>query len=563
MTIMPTAKLVADPTRLSATAAAPAADLARAQAALAAPPAGQIAVLRSPLSATVQNPLGEPDQVRGMKAAEQLGPFTDPNGLGHGIIILNITTSEQFAFGSAASPFGVMPIVNVPASGTQFTLGAGSVWFETNMLAPAAAAGGFSGFLISAGTLTASNTITLQGGTYVAPAGTTLAMTATLAPPAPGTGSPGADLTNAEIALPTTVTIVFTQTAATITALANSSVTLYGTPVGLTWNKATPQPLTNIGAVLVPCTASVSSFPFSNVASALFGPAGTAAINAVGWALPVAVTTIGALGNPSGAGSLVLELGAGASLTCAGRPSSAPIGGWLITINPAQLFVLGGGIGAASSTHYSLWPAEPARHGRQHHHMVEPGRVPGKPHGDVGTRIGRNIRQRRGFSRPAACGRWWRVADGWQRHSVCFDGYDRRHFAVHSGASRSGPHTNLLCRPGKCLGRREGAGHFRRQRRPAKRCRDAIYQPLRKHHFRRALAVAHTARPLRCKLRSWIDHRPWRPRISRCHLELGRRIVCRRLYGLDHARGAISGRHFEPADPPGRDADSAGSLDKR
>ena len=359
MTIMPTAKLVADPTRLSATAAAPAADLARAQAALAAPPAGQIAVLRSPLSATVQNPLGEPDQVRGMKAAEQLGPFTDPNGLGHGIIILNITTSEQFAFGSAASPFGVMPIVNVPASGTQFTLGAGSVWFETNMLAPAAAAGGFSGFLISAGTLTASNTITLQGGTYVAPAGTTLTMTATLAPPAPGTGSPGADLTNAETALPTTVTIVFTQTAATITALANSSVTLYGTPVGLTWNKATPQPLTNIGAVLVPCTASVSSFPFSNVASALFAPAGTAAMNAVGWALPVAVTTIGALGNASGAGSLVLELGAGASLICAGRPGSAPIGGWLITINPAQLFVLGGGIGAASSTNYSLWPASP------------------------------------------------------------------------------------------------------------------------------------------------------------------------------------------------------------
>ena len=359
MASLPTAALVADPARLRATAAAPVADLLRAQAALATPVAGQIALVQSPLSATVADPLGVPDQVRGMQVTEQLGPFVDPRGIDHTIIILRITTSEQFAFGSAASPFGVMPIVNAPASGTQFTLGAGSVWFETNLLAPAAAAGGFSGFLISGGTLTASATITLQSGTYVAPAGTTLTMTATLAPPAPGTGSPGADLTGATIALPTTVTIVFTQTAATIQALGNASVTLYGTPVGLTWNHATPTPLTNVGSVLIPCSPSVTSFPFETVASSLFKPSGAAVVNAAGWALPVAMTTIGSLGNASGAGSLVLELGAGASLACAGRPGTSPIGGWLVTINPAQLFALVGGVGLASSTNYTLWPATP------------------------------------------------------------------------------------------------------------------------------------------------------------------------------------------------------------
>ena len=359
MASLPTASLIADPTRLRAAAATPAADLVRAQAALAAPVAGQVTVLQSGLAATVQNPLGVPDQIRGMQATERLGPLVDANGIDHNIIILKITTSEQFAFGSAASPFGVMPIVNAPSSGTSFTLGAGSVWFETNMLAPAAAAGGFSGFLISSGTLTASATITLQSGTYVAPAGTTLTMTATLAPPAPGTGSPGADLTGATIALPTTVTIVFTQAAATITALGNASVTLYGTPVGITWNKATPVPLTSVGDIIIPCTPSVTSFPFNTVASALFKPSGTATLIGAGWALPVATTSIGALGNASGAGSLVLELGVGASLACAGRPGTSAVAGWLITVDPAQLFVLAGGVASASTTNYTLWPATP------------------------------------------------------------------------------------------------------------------------------------------------------------------------------------------------------------
>jgi len=348
-----------DPSALRLGPGARAADLARARTVLAAAPPGHVVVVSDPLVATAQNPFGDPPQLQGMQVSERLGPFIDQGGLSHTIIVLPITTSHAFAFGSAASPFGTFPIVNAPSSATSFTLGAGSVWFATHLLVPSIAAGNFSGFRISGGTLTASAPVALQGGTYVAPAGTTLTLTASLAPPAPGTGTPGADLTGATIALPATVTITFTQAAATVQALANSSATLYGSTVSLTWNHATPQALTGFPAILIPCAASVTGFDFKTVASKVFQPSGHAALNGAGWSLPVATSTVTALGEAAGAGSLVLELGAGASLVCTARNGKGAIGGWLVGIDPTQLVVIAGGTGPASLTGYGLWPATP------------------------------------------------------------------------------------------------------------------------------------------------------------------------------------------------------------
>jgi hypothetical protein len=171
----------------------------------------------------------------------------------------------------------------------------------------------------------------------------------------------GDDFTNSSLALPTTVTLVFTQTSATVQALGNSSLTLFGTTVDFTWNHAAAQALTGFPAILIPCTANVAQFPFASVVSTLFTPAGSAPINGGGWSLPIAVTTITALGEASGAGSLVLELGAGSSLTCTARQGSAAIGGWLIGLDTINLIVIAGGTGPASVIAYTLWrPSPPA-----------------------------------------------------------------------------------------------------------------------------------------------------------------------------------------------------------
>ena len=218
-------------TLLAATAAAP--DKAPAPS-----PEREIAFVRNPLAAAPTNPLGDPAAVRGMQVSEELGPFIDHNGVSNFVIVLPITASRSFAFDGAASPFAVLPVEGSPVSATTLTLGAGSVWFETHLLVPSVAAGSFSGFRISGGMLTASAPVTLVGTTFVAPIGATLTLTATLAPPATGSGMPGGDLTDATIDLPASITLVFTQNAANVEALGNASLRLYGSTVDLTWNKA-------------------------------------------------------------------------------------------------------------------------------------------------------------------------------------------------------------------------------------------------------------------------------------------------------------------------------------
>ena len=364
MNDQPVRAVVAPPLLLKPGPTTPLAVAVRAQALLAAPAPGQITVLSDPLQATVQNPSGEPAQARGIERAEQIGPLIDVNGLHRIILHFPVTTSDPFAFGNATATFGVLPILDGPASGTSFTLGAGSVWFATNMLVPAIGAGNFSGFLISGGTLTASATITLTAGTYIVPAGATLTLTATLAPPATpatpaGAGTLGKDFTAATVSLPKTVTIVFKQGSATVQALGSSSLDVYGSTVNLTFNGAAAEAVAGFPAILVPCTVSSPSFAFTSVASTVFEPSGTAAVTSGGWSLPITETTLASLGNADAAGSLVLELGAGASLACAPRQGEATIGGWLIGLNTAQLIVIAGGTGPASVSAYTLWKPQP------------------------------------------------------------------------------------------------------------------------------------------------------------------------------------------------------------
>ena len=328
-------------------------------AAPAQPATGVLGFTQSALGTTVANPLAIPAWANGMARGQSFGPFIDAFGNQNTVTTFQLTQSHTFTYGTAANGFAVFPVTGSPSSATSLTLGAGSVWFEATLLASGAPAGSFCGFRIASGMLTSSAPVTLQSGAYVVPSGTTLTMTATLAPPAAGTGTPGADLTSATIALPQTVTIRFTQTTATVTALGNASLTLYGTKVGLSWTNPIAQLATGLPIVIVTGTADVTSFAFVSVKSTEFVPSGSAPVVAVGWGLPIATTTITALGDAAGAGSIMLGLGAGAAVTCAVR-GETPASGWEISIDPTTLFVLVGGTGSVNQTSYTLWPGLPS-----------------------------------------------------------------------------------------------------------------------------------------------------------------------------------------------------------
>ena len=99
------------------------------------------------------------------------------------------------------------------------------------------------------------------------------------------------------------------------------------------------------------------TFAFAAVQSPAFVPTGTASVNGASRALPVATSTIDLLGEASGAGSILLALGSGATLA-ADAHGIANVSNWLVAIDPQTLFVLATGSGAAVSTIYTLWPME-------------------------------------------------------------------------------------------------------------------------------------------------------------------------------------------------------------
>jgi hypothetical protein len=320
---------------------------------------GNLAFVTDPLNVSLLDPFGVPDAARGQKLIEKIGPFVDDSGLTKSVVVVPQTTSTTFAYAGASSGFARLPVQGATTNVKTLTLGAGSVWFAANLLVPAAA-GTFCGFLISGGTVVSSAPLTLSGGAYTIPTGATLTLTAQLAPPPrAGATSRPSDFNGSDVKLPDSVTIVFAQTSATVKVLGASSLSLYGNAIALTWNGDQANLIAGFPAILIPCAPNIHDFAFSSVTST-FKPSGKAPINVTGWSLPLATTTIGALGEASGAGSLVLELGAGATLDCVTRKGSARISGWLIGLDTAKLIAIAGGVGQPNFVAYSLWNSSPA-----------------------------------------------------------------------------------------------------------------------------------------------------------------------------------------------------------
>jgi len=326
-------------------------------------PQQPLAYVSSAMTSSVRNPTGTPAWARGMKVQRTLGPFLDPQGISHWVHIIQFTISVRFAFGNAANIFAVFPerITFVPHPATDITLSAGSVWFVANLLVNTIPAGQVCGFRIRNGTLKVSVAGQFQNNVYVLPANASATLSVTLDPlPAPAPAGPvGSDAAAANIVLPSTVTIVFTQNGATVQALDNSSVGLYGSSEALTRNQSAPVAIDFNTWILIPCTTSNPTFTFANASSGLFTPSGQALIAAAGWALPVATTPITSVGEASGAGALLLQLGAGASLQCQVHPASQPISFWQFLLAPGEIFALVVGTGVPATTNFQLWQERP------------------------------------------------------------------------------------------------------------------------------------------------------------------------------------------------------------
>jgi hypothetical protein len=336
----------------------PADDLVAAlEQTLSASAAPALAYARSALSADVRNPRGVPAWARGMQVERTHGPLLDAQGIEHFVDVLRPTRSLRVAFGSATDVFAVLPIAPDPGAATELQLGAGSVWLESRRLLPGLDAANVSGFRITGGALKLSAAGHFQNGVYVVPSTASVTLSATLAHDvaAPPDATIGADAAVSDVRLPARLSLTFTQSTAALSALDDSRARFYGSRLDLSWNERAPSAIDDGSWLLFPCSASAASFAFASVKSTLFAPAGTAAISAAGWALPIAATSISSVGEAAGAGSLVVVLGAGANLTCEAAGANTAISAWQFVLAPGTIAALAFGEAALGNVSYELW----------------------------------------------------------------------------------------------------------------------------------------------------------------------------------------------------------------
>lgn len=349
--------------------AAPASDpalathlLSIADASLSAPKP-TLAVVRSALAASAQNPAGVPAWAQTALVLRTYGPFQDAQGVLHWVDQLAFTASLPFAFTGGGVPFGVFPVSETlvqPSSPTDLDLGAGSVWFLANLLTSAFPAGDFTGFAITGGSLHSSAPLNLQSGTYLIPTGATLTLTATLAalPPPVGSGGPGGDAVAAAFHPPASVTVKFTQSGATFEMVADAQVHAFGSTVNIKWNGGTAIQPAGLPIVVIPFVPGVAQFVFHTHASQHFVPSGSGAIHAAGWALPLAATPVSALPETAGPGLGLIEFGSGASMQNAVEPKPVPISAGIALIGTGYVFLIVEGKAAVAKSTYRLWPLE-------------------------------------------------------------------------------------------------------------------------------------------------------------------------------------------------------------
>ena len=273
--------------------------------------------------------------VAGMKVEKSLGPFADSLGVLHWIDLIPIPTKIPI-HSATLGDIGFL-IVDDPTTGV---LNAGSLWIAASALKIPSLTAGAVGLSFSSGVVKTAGLVTVTKSGVTIGAGGSITLTLTLQPPAAAPGTPpfGPDARAMTLNLPTHATVVFAEEGVGVTAVDNSSATVYGTSFSLTRNAQSPHvSVLGFEYVVYPCNASISEFDFTTVASTDIIPSGKAGVIGGGWALPITTATPAQLGAVSSAGAVILQLGPGTQLQFGNLARPTLLGGEVLVLAPGAI----------------------------------------------------------------------------------------------------------------------------------------------------------------------------------------------------------------------------------
>lgn len=325
--------------------------------------AGPAAAAPAPLAYLRTTPIdsrlapARPDWALGQTVTRSLGPFLAPTGSPAWIDVIQPVVLVRVVRDPGGEVLAAVPATVV--NNTQvssLTLDRGTVWIAASQLS-AAPAKAYAGFRISKATLAFDVDAGVVDGVVHVPSGATCTLVADLDPPAPPpvTAGPGVDATRAVAALPASVTIELAPGGGRVPAISDTSVAVWGAAVALTQRSDIPVYNAASKLLIVPCHAVPGQLSVSDSRSATFSVAGAPHITACGWAVAVAHTTPDLLGDASGAGATLFELGGGLEARWTGLPAPAPLSSATVLVSPGQLSLFGSAASGRLTQVIPLW----------------------------------------------------------------------------------------------------------------------------------------------------------------------------------------------------------------
>jgi hypothetical protein len=234
-----------------------------------------------------------------------------------------------------------------------YRLDAGSIWINSRLLAQNAPAGHFTGLTIKSGRITLSAPPQIVGGKLTVSTGTKVTVTLQLQQQAgvgPNPGSPyGKDARDMQLALPGVLDFHFAGQTSGIDRAGDASWRVFGHAASFVWD---PQKAatydTFLHRVLIPFTASTSSFAVATNQSPFHTLAGSTPIAGSFWALPSAPIDIVNPTPAEGTGAMAMVGVAGLTASWRGLRAGA------LNLNPPYILASPGRIAVSDPAAGSL-----------------------------------------------------------------------------------------------------------------------------------------------------------------------------------------------------------------
>ncbi len=239
-----------------------------------------------------------------------------------------------------------------------------SIWINSEILAPDAPTGKYTGLTISSGTIDLSTMPVINGDKTTIPSGTLVTVKLKLAQQkvtdADDTSPYGADARAAEYTLPDVLEFQFNNSGSTITNISGAKWKIFDQPCSFKWNNTKGNYNADLFSLFIPFTSSEANFIVNKSLSPFAQFSGTSKIIASYWNLPAADLDLAHISPAAGIGALAILCDKGISTSWSGlQNGDININSCFIIAHPEGIAIgttVAGNL--YSKQNFSLWKDE-------------------------------------------------------------------------------------------------------------------------------------------------------------------------------------------------------------